>query len=223
MSATNNLPTLSLEAAKIASEAAQEKAREMGIGTLLLACLFIKENSPTPTQKLPLKKWRGKNNEATTQVYQKLKPKKSLSIPIIPQKSKTNKTPPPNHTDFNIALVDTTLTLLHFTRMPHAKLTSIAIAQDKAFTAAGHRAPTSMYTTGATAKNFLPGGPGFGIFNSNGGRFCVIGGGLPIEVGGRVVGGIGVSTGTPAQDEEVARAGVEAVGRWVGRREGAKL
>jgi len=56
MSATNNLPTLSLEAAKIASEAAQEKAREMGIGTLLLACLFIKENSTTPTQKLPLKK-----------------------------------------------------------------------------------------------------------------------------------------------------------------------
>jgi hypothetical protein len=32
MSATNNLPTLSLEAAKIASEAAQEKAKEMGIG-----------------------------------------------------------------------------------------------------------------------------------------------------------------------------------------------
>lgn len=32
MSATTNLPTLSLEAAKIASEAAQAKAKEMGIG-----------------------------------------------------------------------------------------------------------------------------------------------------------------------------------------------
>jgi hypothetical protein len=34
MSATTNLPTLSLEAAKIASDAAQEKAKELGIGTL---------------------------------------------------------------------------------------------------------------------------------------------------------------------------------------------
>jgi hypothetical protein len=32
MSVTRNLPTLSLEAAKIASEAAQEKAKELGIG-----------------------------------------------------------------------------------------------------------------------------------------------------------------------------------------------
>jgi hypothetical protein len=32
MSATTNLPTLSLEAAKIASDAAQEKAKELGIG-----------------------------------------------------------------------------------------------------------------------------------------------------------------------------------------------
>lgn len=39
MSATNNLPTLSLEAAKIASEAAQAKAKEMGIGMLHLICL----------------------------------------------------------------------------------------------------------------------------------------------------------------------------------------
>jgi hypothetical protein len=33
MSATNNLPTLSLEAAKIAAAAAEEKAKELGIGT----------------------------------------------------------------------------------------------------------------------------------------------------------------------------------------------
>lgn len=51
----------------------------------------------------------------------------------------------------------------------------------------------------------------------------LIGGGVPIEVDGTVVGAIGVSTGTPAQDGEVAMAGVEAVKRWVGKREGAKL
>ena len=109
--------------------------------------------------------------------------------------------------------------------MPAAKLTSINIAIDKAFTAAGHRVPTSTYTSPSSpaSKNFLPGGPGFGIHNTNGGRFCIIGGGLPIEVEGVVVGAIGVSTGTPAQDEEVARAGVEGLQAWVRRREGAKL
>jgi hypothetical protein len=33
MSATNNLPTLSLDAAKVAAAAAEEKAKELGIGT----------------------------------------------------------------------------------------------------------------------------------------------------------------------------------------------
>lgn len=107
--------------------------------------------------------------------------------------------------------------------MPAAKLTSIQTAIDKAFTAAGHRAPTSTYTNSPAAKNFQPGGPAYGIHNTNGGRFCIVGGGLPIWVLGVCVGAIGVSTGTPGQDEEVARAGVEGVEAWVKRREGAKL
>jgi uncharacterized protein GlcG (DUF336 family) len=107
--------------------------------------------------------------------------------------------------------------------MPKAKLTSVSTAIDKAFTAAGHRLPTSTYTTSPAAKNFQPGGFAYGIHNSNGGRFVLIGGGLPIEIDSVVVGAIGVSTGTPAQDAEVARAGVEAVLKWKGRREGAKL
>lgn len=123
------------------------------------------------------------------------------------------------NTDFNIALVDSTLHLLHFTRMPSAKLTSIEIAIDKAFTAAGHRQPTSAYQN----KNFWPGGPAYGIHNSNGGRFMLIGGGIPIVIDGVVVGAIGVSTGTPAQDAEVAQAGVDAIEKWRGRKEGSKL
>lgn len=50
--------------------------------------------------------------------------------------------------------------------------------------------------------------------NSNGGRFTTFGGGLPIvNADGEVVGGIGASTGTPAQDQEVVQAGKEAVER----------
>lgn len=106
--------------------------------------------------------------------------------------------------------------------MDGAKLTSIAIAIDKAFTAAGHRIPTSSYK-----EAVWPGGAGYGINNTNGGRFNVIGGGVPVlSARGDVLGAVGCSTGTPAQDEVVAQAGVEAVARLVdleGERVRAKL
>lgn len=100
--------------------------------------------------------------------------------------------------------------------MDGAKLTSIDIAIDKAFTAAGHRLPTSAY------KELVwpgPGGVAFGINHTNGGRFNIIGGGLPVIAPGtgEVLGAVGCSTGTPAQDETVAKAGVEAVLRLVAR------
>ncbi|CAG8960780.1 hypothetical protein HYFRA_00002317 [Hymenoscyphus fraxineus] len=109
--------------------------------------------------------------------------------------------------DMNIAIVDASTHLVAFSRMPNAKITSINIAIDKAFTAAGHRIGTHLYK-----EAVWPGGPAFGLGTSNGGRFVTIGGGLPVVDGeGRVVGAVGVSTGTPAQDEVVARAGVEAL------------
>jgi len=40
--------------------------------------------------------------------------------------------------DMNIAVVDASTHLLAFARMPEAKITSIGIAMDKAFTAAGY-------------------------------------------------------------------------------------
>lgn len=46
---------------------------------------------------------------------------------------------------------------------------------------------------------------------------------MPILVDGTVVGAIGVSTGLPSQDAEVALAGVEAVEAWGRRRGGSKL
>lgn len=107
----------------------------------------------------------------------------------------------------NIAIVDSSTHLISFTRMEGAKLTSISIAMDKAFTASGHRIGTHNYK-----EAVWPGGAAFGIWNSNGNRFCTIGGGLPIlGRNGEVLGAVGCSTGTPAQDQEVAQAGVDAV------------
>ena len=42
-----------------------------------------------------------------------------------------------------------------------------------------------------------------------GGRLCVVGGGLPVAVDGHVVGGIGLSSGTPQQDMDCAQAGID--------------
>ncbi|PMD36312.1 DUF336-domain-containing protein [Hyaloscypha variabilis F] len=109
--------------------------------------------------------------------------------------------------DMNIAVVDASTHLLHFSRMEGAKITSISIAIDKAFTAAGHRVGTHMYKDAV-----WPGGAAYGLGNTNGGRFTTFGGGLPIvNAKGEVIGGIGASTGTPAQDQQVVQAGVDAL------------
>lgn len=108
--------------------------------------------------------------------------------------------------DMDIAVVDDGGNLLGFYRMDRAKVTSIQIAIDKAFTAAGTRKPTSEYkAVGA------PDGPAFGIHVSNQGRFMIFGGGVPIIIEGECVGAVGCSSGSPDQDEQVARAGIEVL------------
>jgi uncharacterized protein GlcG (DUF336 family) len=68
-----------------------------------------------------------------------------------------------------------------------------------------------------------PGGAAYGLGNTNGGRFTTFGGGLPIlNEKGEIVGGIGASTGTPAQDQEVVTAGKETVERVL-REEGGRV
>jgi hypothetical protein len=44
----------------------------------------------------------------------------------------------------------------------------------------------------------------------------IVGGGLPITLGGQVVGGIGCSSGTVQQDREVAAAGILALQHRLG-------
>jgi len=106
----------------------------------------------------------------------------------------------------DIAIVDDGGNLLTFERMDGAKITSIDIAINKAFTAAGSKRGTHEY-----AELASPGKPAFGIYTSNQGRFMIFGGGLPIVIKGEVVGGIGCSSGTAEQDRLVAQAGIDAL------------
>ena len=106
----------------------------------------------------------------------------------------------------DIAVVDDAGHLLVFNRMDGAKLSSIDIAISKAWTAACARRATHEY-----AEIASPGRPAYGIHVSNDGRFMIVGGGLPIFVDGRIVGGIGCSSGTTQQDREAATAGIGAL------------
>jgi uncharacterized protein GlcG (DUF336 family) len=106
--------------------------------------------------------------------------------------------------DMDIAVVDDGGHLLAFVRMDEARLTSIDVSINKAFTAACARRATHEYAAIAGA-----GGPAFGMHVSNQGRFMIVGGGLPIFVQGMIAGGVGCSSGSADQDREVAQAGID--------------
>lgn len=107
----------------------------------------------------------------------------------------------------NVAVVDRGGNLMSFLRMPGAFIHSIDIAIDKAYTAASFGFPTKDWMAAVGHDD----GMKFGFSAQP--RLIVFGGGLPLKVdGGEWIGGIGVSGASEAQDEECARAGLNAIG-----------
>ena len=51
----------------------------------------------------------------------------------------------------------------------------------------------------------------FGIDQSNGGKVVIFGGGIPVSMGGQIVGAVGTSAGTVEQDIAVAEAAIAAL------------
>jgi uncharacterized protein GlcG (DUF336 family) len=107
----------------------------------------------------------------------------------------------------NIAVMDAGRNLVAFHRMDGAWVASTDIAIDKAFTSAGRG-----LTTRKIGEMAQPGQPLFGINTTNGGRIVIFAGGIPLMRDGGVIGAVGVSGGTVDEDEEVAEAGVAALG-----------
>ena len=102
-----------------------------------------------------------------------------------------------------VAVVDESGNLIVFRRMDGGKILSVTLSQDKAFTAAVSRKSTATYN-----QNCVPGNLAFGIHTSVGGRFSTVGGGVPVEIDGTVIGGIGLSGGAPEQDIQCAEAAI---------------
>jgi uncharacterized protein GlcG (DUF336 family) len=104
-----------------------------------------------------------------------------------------------------IVVMDASGLMKAMVRMDTARVSSITIAADKAFTAAVRRQssedfgkglldnPASLHSTAVQPHMYLGAG------------------GIPIVVDGQVIGAVGVSGGTGAQDVEVAKAGLAAL------------
>ncbi|AVD70236.1 GlcG/HbpS family heme-binding protein [Desulfobulbus oralis] len=105
----------------------------------------------------------------------------------------------------NIAVVDAGGNLKAFVREDGAFLGSIDISQKKARTARAFNMSSAQL--GAAAQ---PGQELYGIEVTNGG-LAIFGGGELLIRGGVIVGAVGVSGGSVAEDTAVARAGAAAV------------
>jgi uncharacterized protein GlcG (DUF336 family) len=100
------------------------------------------------------------------------------------------------------AVVDGGGNLIALEKADLAGNSSIEIAQAKAKTAATFRVPTKAYQDRvASGETFILGLPGV----------VPAAGGVPIVVGGKIIGAIGVSGATPLQDHQAAEASVAAV------------
>lgn len=105
----------------------------------------------------------------------------------------------------SIAVVDTGGHLKAFDRVDGANLGGVDVAIRKARTAQLFEMPT-----GTLGKDSQPGGALFNIELTNGG-LVTFPGGIPLTVDGTLIGAIGVSGGTPDEDEHIAAAGVKAL------------
>lgn len=106
----------------------------------------------------------------------------------------------------NVAISDPSGNLVAFLRMPGAFPQSINIAIDKAYTAAGFGFPTDKW------MDVFGNNEAMKLGFSAQPRLVIFGGGLPIQLDGAILGGIGVSGASESQDTACAQAGLDALG-----------
>ena len=101
-----------------------------------------------------------------------------------------------------VAITDVGGDLVYFEKMDVTQTGSVRVAIDKARSAALFKRPTKVWQDLVAA-----GGAGLRILGLEGA--VPIEGGLPLRMGDKIVGAIGVSGGTAAQDGQVAKAGAD--------------
>jgi uncharacterized protein GlcG (DUF336 family) len=109
-----------------------------------------------------------------------------------------------NNFQMAIAIVDIGGNLVYFEKMDGTQTGSVNVSVDKARSAALFKRPTKAFQDVVAA-----GGDGLRILRLEGAM--PVEGGIPLMVDGKIVGAIGASGGTSAQDGQCAQAGVNAV------------
>src|SRR5580698_2919363 len=104
---------------------------------------------------------------------------------------------------YNIAVVDSGGGLVAHVRMDGAWLGSVDIAINKAWTARAFDASTEDLSHLTQS-----GQQGFGLNTTNNSKVVIFGGGIPVKRDGVVIGAVGASGGSVAQDIAVAQAAV---------------
>jgi len=121
---------------------------------------------------------------------------KKAAMPALAEATK-------NNWSMAVAVVDPAGNLVYYEKMDNAQLGSANVAIDKARSAALFKRPTKALQDALAA-----GGDGLRILRQQGAT--PIEGGIPLVSEGKIVGAIGLSGGTSAQDGQCAKAGADA-------------
>ncbi len=103
-----------------------------------------------------------------------------------------------------IAIVDPGGHLVYLEKMDQTQVGSVGIAQQKAYSAAIYKRPTKMFQ-----DRLASGGAGLLVLRLK--DAIPVEGGVPIVVDGKLIGALGVSGGSSAEDEACAEAGASAL------------
>jgi glc operon protein GlcG len=105
----------------------------------------------------------------------------------------------------NIAVMDAGGNLVAFSRMDGAQLASVAVAEHKARAAVTYRRETKLFENGMQEGGLAYLATLDGIIASRGG--------IPLVEGGKLIGAIGCSGGSGAQDEVVCKVGAATINK----------
>lgn len=120
---------------------------------------------------------------------------KKAAAPALAEAAKNNWT-------VAVAIVGPAGNLIYYEKMDNTQLGSAEVAIDKARTAALFKRPTKAFQDAVAA-----GGDGLRVLSLKG--VVAVEGGIPLVMDGKIVGAIGVSGATSAQDAQCAKAGAE--------------
>ena len=90
--------------------------------------------------------------------------------------------------------------------MDNAFLVSFDVAVKKAYTSVAVKMSTKELSVLAQ-----PGGTFYGVDKMDGGKIVIFGGGVPLKIGDKIIGGLGISGGTGEQDHALAEYGLSVL------------